>query len=269
MLGRNSLLSDISQLIQSQPIKWDQVLEQARELGIRRIVDVNFILAQNLLGMALPSSLRKPEVAEVIARKIMLKIAESQEVDTESASYFRLMLDLRERLRDRVRFLWRLISTPSMGEWEMVQLPPWLSPLYHVVRMYRLARRLLRAVLRLIAGQKREGTTSSRAVNLSETLFGPTEVGPSQWKYAAWNSLLVPMPRKYDSIGTAALKRLPTKKVDQLNDQNHHDGNFQHERSALIELVDHEAIKFFGGLHLLRNQILVVRYADLRRRQFV
>ena len=139
-----SFLSDISQLIES-PIKWDQVLEQASQLGIQRIVAVNLMLAQSLLGMMLPPPLHKPEEAGVIACKIILRIAESQEVDTESAPYFRLMLGLRERLRDRMRFLWRLIFTPSVGEWDAVRLPAWLSPLYHVVRMWRLAGRLLRA----------------------------------------------------------------------------------------------------------------------------
>jgi hypothetical protein len=142
--GELSLLRDISELIQSHPIKWDRVKELASQLGIRRIVAVNLVLLQNLLGTTSPASLQNQEEALVLARKILPRIAESQEVDTESASYFRLMLDLREHLRDRVRFLWRLIFTPSVGEWETVRLPAWFFPLYHVVRLYRLSGRLLK-----------------------------------------------------------------------------------------------------------------------------
>ena len=152
-----SLLYDISQLIQSQPIKWDRVLEHACQLRIRRIVAVNLILVQNLLGIVLPVTLEKQEEAVAIVRKIVPRIAESREVDTESACYFRLMVDVRERLRDRVRFLWRLIFTPSMGEWETVRLPAWLFPLYHVVRMYRLSGRLLKYSLEIFGAWPRLG----------------------------------------------------------------------------------------------------------------
>jgi hypothetical protein len=135
-----SFLSDISQLIRSQPIKWDQVLEQASQLGIRRIAAVNLLLVQNLLGKTSPVSLRKQE--EALAGALLTRIAQSRDVDTESVSYFRFMLDLRERSRDRVRFLWRLISTPSIGEWETVRLPTQLFALYYLVRVYRLLGRV-------------------------------------------------------------------------------------------------------------------------------
>jgi len=151
--GELSLLCDISQLIQSQPIKWDQVFEQARQLGIRRIVTLNFGLVENLLGVALLGFVHKhfqiDRAQYPVMRRIFSVVTGSQQVDTESASYFRLMLDLRERIRDKVRFLWRLIFTPSASEWETVRLAAWFFPLYHVVRVCRLAKRLLRTVASL------------------------------------------------------------------------------------------------------------------------
>jgi hypothetical protein len=63
----------------------------------------------------------------------------------ESASYFRLMLRLRERRRDQMRFLTRLIFTPGPGEWAVVRLPEPLFPLYRLVRVTRLAAKLVRA----------------------------------------------------------------------------------------------------------------------------
>ena len=143
-----SFLWDISQLIRSQPIKWDQVLDGASQLGIRRILALNLALVRNLLGATLPDSVHKQlkidRAEDPVMRRIWFVVTQSQQVDTESVSYFRLMLDLRERLRDRVRFLWRLIFTPSAGEWDTVRPPTWLFPLYRVVRIYRLSGRLLR-----------------------------------------------------------------------------------------------------------------------------
>ncbi len=143
-----SLVWNISQLIQSQPINWDSVYEQADQRGIRRILDVNLVLARTLLGNPFPSADPKPLKAgsnvRALSSRILAIIHGSEQLDTESVSYFRLMLQLRERWRDRVRFLWRLLVTPSAGEWSLVSLPAWLFPLYHVVRVFRLAARLIR-----------------------------------------------------------------------------------------------------------------------------
>jgi hypothetical protein len=62
---------------------------------------------------------------------------------TESLGYFRQMLGLRERTRDKIRFLHRLALTPGMGEWSAIRLPAPLFPLYRIVRLFRLMGRLL------------------------------------------------------------------------------------------------------------------------------
>ena len=143
-----SLLWNISQLLHAQPIDWDTSYAQAAHLGIRRILDMNLSLACRLMGN--PPPLAAPERAKAeagfgpLTPRILSVIKQSQQVDTEAISYFRLILNLRERWRDRVSFLWRLLLTPNVGEWSTVALPRWLFPLYYLVRMYRLAGRLAR-----------------------------------------------------------------------------------------------------------------------------
>jgi hypothetical protein len=56
-----------------------------------------------------------------------------------------LMLRLRERRADRLRFLSRLAFTPGPGEWKAVRLPVAFFPLYRLVRVGRLAARLMKA----------------------------------------------------------------------------------------------------------------------------
>jgi hypothetical protein len=140
-------LSDIAELARSRRLEWDAVQEQARRLGIERIVAVTFLLAHKLLGVPLPAIVQKRLQAdctiEALADEILLMIAQGTEYNTESSPYFRLMIDLRERRWDRVRFLWRLILTPSVAEWSAVRLPGPLFPLYRVVRAARLAKRLI------------------------------------------------------------------------------------------------------------------------------
>jgi hypothetical protein len=51
-------------------------------------------------------------------------------------------MKLRERRVDRWRYLWRLVWTPSSGDIAAVRLPEALFPVYRIVRMGRLIRKL-------------------------------------------------------------------------------------------------------------------------------
>ncbi|MGC2186257.1 MAG: hypothetical protein WA637_23510, partial [Terriglobales bacterium] len=76
-------------------------------------------------------------------QRVLKLIVADEEFDPETVAYFRLMTDLRERGRDRVSFWWRLLVTPGAGEWSAVELPGPLFPLYRLVRICRLAGRLI------------------------------------------------------------------------------------------------------------------------------
>jgi hypothetical protein len=63
--------------------------------------------------------------------------------DFESTEYFRLIMKLRERRGDRWRYLRRLVWTPSAGDVAALRLPETLFPLYRIMRMGRLMRKLV------------------------------------------------------------------------------------------------------------------------------
>jgi hypothetical protein len=144
-----SWLCDIAQLIKSRQLDWNAIHNEARRLGIQRIVSLTMLLARKLLGLPMPPTIQKrlqeDPSATVLAPEILHIIQRSVHYDTESIPYFRLMMRLRERWRDRARFVWRLAFTPSVSEWTAIQLPQHLQPLYHLVRLSRLAKRLAAA----------------------------------------------------------------------------------------------------------------------------
>jgi hypothetical protein len=145
--GQLSWLCDLAQLAGSARIDWEAAWRRAHQLGLQRIVAVNLLLAHDLLGLPLPppvqSRLKKDHASEIPKAEILQVIQRSSHYDTESISYFRLMMRLRERRRDRFRLLWRLLWTPSIGEWSAMQLPEQLFPLYRVVRLLRLGARFV------------------------------------------------------------------------------------------------------------------------------
>jgi hypothetical protein len=143
-----SWLCDIAQLVNSQRLDWNAIQCEAKRLGIERILSLNLLLAHKLLGSpllpAIEMRVRKDPSTTILADEVLTIIESSTHYNTESLSYFRLMMRLRERWQDRARFLWRLTVTPSVSEWSSIQLAKPLQSLYRVVRLSRLARRLAR-----------------------------------------------------------------------------------------------------------------------------
>ncbi|HLV87150.1 MAG TPA: nucleotidyltransferase family protein [Candidatus Sulfotelmatobacter sp.] len=148
MWGRLIWLCDIARLAARPDLDWNWTLPQARELGVTRILAVSLMLANQLLGTAIPApaqaSLARDRSVKTIGAEIRSSIGSGHSFDVESFAYFRLMGQLRERKADRLRFFSRLALTPGPSEWQSIRLPTVLFPLYRLVRISRLARRVLR-----------------------------------------------------------------------------------------------------------------------------
>jgi|HubBroStandDraft_6_1064221.scaffolds.fasta_scaffold02139_9 hypothetical protein len=146
--GRLVWLCDIAQLVKMPSLNWDRIWQEANRRGMRRLLQVTLLAADRLLGATIPISARAhltDDSASRLAKELQTQIAGEAPYNVESLSYFRLMMRLRERPADRFRFLARLVLTPGPGEWQAVRLPRPLFPLYRLVRLSRLAARLVRA----------------------------------------------------------------------------------------------------------------------------
>lgn len=141
-------LTDIAETLRTQRIDYSLAFSRARTLGIARILGVSFWLVKNVLRGALPEAAEEMIAADaeasVIGGEFAARLARGAAYDFESTEYFRLLLRLREGRGDRWQYLWRLVWTPGVGDINAVRLPDALFPLYRIVRMGRLARRLVR-----------------------------------------------------------------------------------------------------------------------------
>lgn len=146
--GRLIWLRDIAQILQRDNLNWDWIQPQARHLGVERILHITLLLLDRFFGTRLPAvvetKLLMDKTANVLVQQIAISIATGVNYEEEKLSYFRLMMRLRERKTDRLRFLARLTFTPGPGEWKAVHLPKPLFPLYRLVRLARLASRFAR-----------------------------------------------------------------------------------------------------------------------------
>jgi putative nucleotidyltransferase-like protein len=143
--GRLIWLCDLER-VSRLPLNWKRIAENAQQLGVVRILHVTLLLTEKLFGSPCPAlaaeNLPEDSAAETLAEEIETYISNDTTYDVESVAYFRLMLQLRERRVDRIRFVSRFALTPGPGEWAVMRLPKLLFPLYRVLRITRLAGRI-------------------------------------------------------------------------------------------------------------------------------
>jgi hypothetical protein len=125
-------------------LNWKLIGEYGQKLGISRILRVTLFLLKGLFAIDIPAAntpIPDDSEASILASEIQSLIERGDVLDPESISYFRLMLRLRERNVDCIRYVSRLAFTPGPAEWAIVRLPRPLFPAYRLVRFFRLARR--------------------------------------------------------------------------------------------------------------------------------
>jgi hypothetical protein len=141
-----SWIRDVAELSQARNLDWDQVIDGAGRLGLRRIVAITFGLATRAFTTPVPPAVQRlietDSLIIRIADQTFSNLEAGVEPDLESLSYFQFMAQLRERRMDRWRSWGRLAATPGVSEWSLVRLPRFLFPLYRGVRIARLAARL-------------------------------------------------------------------------------------------------------------------------------
>ena len=117
-------LSDIAETLRSysgtQTIDYSLVFSRARSLGIARILGVSFWLVKNVLRAEIPKPAEEMIAADprvpALGSEFAERLARGATYNFESTEYFRLILKLRERRGDRLRYLWRLVWTPGAGD---------------------------------------------------------------------------------------------------------------------------------------------------------
>jgi Uncharacterised nucleotidyltransferase len=143
---RISWVADISEFIQSHPqLDWDQVFRRAEEWCAGRMLRVGLALAAGLLDAPLPEEIlarvRKDEVATTVASEVAENHLRREWSVGNAAARFRFRRRMVEGTLAGWRYSLRLATLPADEDGAMMRLPPWLAPLYGVLRPLRLLRK--------------------------------------------------------------------------------------------------------------------------------
>lgn len=133
-------LCDVSELIRSSAnLDWERVLGTARGVGAERMLLLGLSLSNSALGTAIPESVQR-KIAQDTTTDVLRQQVYRRWTISSAPSELRsqlFLLRVRERLRDRMRYMFYFILTPTREEWSLVTLPSVLFPLYSGLRVLR------------------------------------------------------------------------------------------------------------------------------------
>ncbi len=136
----------------------EDLLDDAAEKGMKRILLTSAALAEKILRVELPKAFENAISADRSARVLaetMQRLVYAGAISEDLLSENVFLLRSRERWSDRVRIVLRLAFTPGPEEWRLVTLPEWAEWLYRPLRLARAARYLPRIVQRAFPFRKR------------------------------------------------------------------------------------------------------------------
>ena len=142
--SRLAWICDIAELVRAYPnLAWAELLAEAEQLGVRRILLLGLALAHDLLDARLPAQVAAAIAAEPVITTLVQQIRPRLAAHADDVMHgvdARLFyFNLRERRRDRMQYLLhhllsyaKSVIVPQAKERELIPFPPALMPLYHL-----------------------------------------------------------------------------------------------------------------------------------------
>jgi hypothetical protein len=139
-------VADIAAFVASHPqLDWDGVYAFADRVRARRMLHLGLTLADRLLGIALPDSIRSRVRDDGAACEIATQFSRRLLSHSAPALGARATFAYRRRMATGAVVGWRyameLTTAPAAEDWQAFHLPRALAPLYAALRPFRLLRK--------------------------------------------------------------------------------------------------------------------------------
>jgi hypothetical protein len=138
--NRLKSLSDIARLLtRESDLDWEVAFDRARRLGVLRMVLVGLSGASRILGAPIPSKVEEFVAADRGLTRLVEEVEQGTFVEprilptlTKPCSF---RIYMRERFRDRARYVVRTLVAPTTGDLRSLSLPDRLFFVYYLLRL--------------------------------------------------------------------------------------------------------------------------------------
>jgi hypothetical protein len=135
---------DVSQLITIREVDWTLLSEIAAKLESTRVLHLGLYLAHDLFDAPLPekilAEIGRDRAIPDLAAKVYEQYAGISAAGAGALPRAMFRIRSRDGIGQGLRHTWRLAMSPTESDRQEVRLPPWLAPLYMLVRPWRLLR---------------------------------------------------------------------------------------------------------------------------------
>jgi len=137
-------ICDVAETVHARPgIDLMAMIDEATALGSRRMFLTGILLAYDLVGAPIPEDVvaiaRRDRAVESLARRVASQLFSGAGPGRSRFDPWAVPIRSIESTRARMRYVVRRMLAPTMGDYELVQLPAPLFPLYWVIRPFRMA----------------------------------------------------------------------------------------------------------------------------------
>ena len=137
-------ICDVAETVRAQPgIDLMEILDNAAALGSRRMLLTGIYLAHALVGAPVGAELvgkaRGDRAVIALARRVAGQLFRGAAQGRADFDPWAVPISSIEGAGARMRYLVRRALAPTMGDYELIALPPSLFPLYWVIRPIRMA----------------------------------------------------------------------------------------------------------------------------------
>lgn len=141
---RISLLCDFKEFINANEIDWFKITKKSEQLGIKRLVGINFYLANDLFDLDIPDNIFKELTSDKNVKKMSDQLKyEFFSKNPRSTNLLEEMLityKLRENKIHGFKDILKGITSPGILEWQKIRNPIYM-PFYYIQRPINLLRR--------------------------------------------------------------------------------------------------------------------------------
>lgn len=143
-----SLICDIFEVIQSdESIKWSQVLQIAEKDGFKRILSINLVLINELMGLKIPENIHTVIDKDKSVKKISNQIKARLFLNNYSLNLMDKMIlriRIRESYRNKIKDFTNMLFLPTPNVISAISIPVPLFPLYYILRFVQLFKNIVK-----------------------------------------------------------------------------------------------------------------------------